>query len=178
MVARTVPAMPDFFAAQKLTATLMNQITTYSRFWANPPSFRMHQSGAQSIPNAAITVVTMDIPEHDSDSGRAIGTPWAYTIPPGMGGHWTFTVHIPLAAAAANERDVYLYRNGAPVVGSQFTANVAALTSESTTLTVFCSAGDVMAAAVFQQSGSAVNTFVGTNLMPTFEGVLKSLGSP
>jgi hypothetical protein len=170
--------MPSFLAGQKLTATLLNQIGTYNTFWANVPMFRMYQSVAQSIPNSAITQVTMDTLSYDSDTGRTGSTPYSYVIPTGMTGRWTFTVHIPMAAGANSEHDVFLLRNGTAVVGSQVTDMVSTLTSELVTLTVPVNAGDVMGAAVYQQTGGAESTFVGANMQPTFEGRLVSLASP
>lgn len=146
---------------------------------ANPPMFRMRQTIAQLVPSGGSpSIVTMDTPEYDTANGRATGTPWAYTIPAAYPGRWQFIVQVPLSSATANERDVYLFRNGAAVVGSQETMNVSAITSELVVITVPCSAGDVMAAAVFQQSGSSVNTFIGTNIMPSFEGRLVSRANP
>lgn len=178
MTVRTVPVSPNFFAGQKLTGTIMNQISTVQNFWANKPMFRMHQSVAQSISNATITQVTMDVSDYDTDTGRNTSSPYSYVIPVGMTGRWRFTVHIPMSSGTNAEHDVYVIRNGSPVVSSQLTDMVSALTSELVTLTVPVNAGDVMGAAVFQQTGGAESTFVGTNIMPTFEGELVSLASP
>lgn len=146
---------------------------------ANPPMFRMRQTIAQSIPSGGSpSIVAMDTPEYDTANGRASGTPWAYTIPAAYVGRWQFIVQVPLSSATANERDVYLFRNGAAVVGSQETMNVSAITSELLVITVPCAAGDVMAGAVFQQSGASVSTFIGTNIMPSFEGRLVSRANP
>jgi hypothetical protein len=49
MAARSVPTMPDWTFQEEITSSLLNQITTYSRFWASPPMFRMYQSAVQSL---------------------------------------------------------------------------------------------------------------------------------
>ena len=178
MVARTVPTMPTWLSGQKITSTLLNQISTFGNFWANPPEFRMYQGVAQSIPNAAVTTLTMDTPDSDTDSGRAVGTPWSYTIPAGMSGRWQFTVDFVLSASGGNEGDAILQKNGTTVTGVQATNNTTALRTGLIIQTIRVNAGDVMTAAAFQQSGAAVNTFVSATITSSFEGRLVSLANP
>lgn len=179
MAARTVPTMPSWGTGALITSSLLNQITAYAQFWANPPMFRMRQGTAQSIPTGGSpTIVTMDTPEYDTDSGRSVASPFSYVIPTGMSGRWYFMVHVPLNTGTSNERDVYVMKNGSPVVGGQETMVTGSITSQISMMTIPVNAGDVIAAGVYQQSGAAINTFISSPIMPTFEGRLVSLASP
>jgi hypothetical protein len=179
VAARTVPTLPTWLAGQKITSTLMNQITTYGQFWANPPMFRMYQSIAQSVPNAVYTQITMDALDYDTDSGRAAGTPWSYTIPAGMSGRWTFNWKVGWAINATGARLESLYRNGVAVTAEQSSATnagasrTADVAASATTIAV--NAGDVMSVWAFQESTAALNTDAGQSF---FEGRLVSLASP
>lgn len=181
MAARTVPVMPSFLAGQKLTATLLNQVGAYATFWANPPMFRMVQSIAQSVPNTTYTQITMDTSLWDSDSGRAGGTPYAYTIPVGMSGRWQFTVKVEWAPNATGTRLCTVARNGAtdstveiadPTTSATYTPGTA------TVATLAVNAGDVMSPWGYQDSGGALNTASGASGKSFFEGRLISLGNP
>lgn len=179
MTARSVPVMPNFFAGQKLTGTLLNLLGAYVVFWANPPSFRMNQSVTQSVPNLTNTQITMDSPQWDSDSGRNVGSPYSYVIPAGMTGRWQFSWGVAWPFNSTGSRVAVLYRNGAPSVGS--TDDVAAnndFTDESSTATVAVNAGDVMSVWAYQNSGGALSTAANTQFASFFEGRLVSLGNP
>jgi hypothetical protein len=179
VAARTVPTLPTWLAGQKITSTLMNQITTYGQFWANPPMFRMYQSIAQSVPNAVYTQITMDALDYDTDSGRAAGTPWSYTIPAGMSGRWTFNWKVGWAINATGARLESLYRNGSPVTAEQSSATnagasrTADVAASGTTIAV--NAGDIISVWGFQESTAALNTDAGQS---SFEGRLVSLATP
>lgn len=178
MVARTVPTLPTWLAGQKITSTLLNQISTYGQFWADPPMFSMHQVSTQSIGNATYTQITMDTPDWDTDSGRAVGNPYSYTIPAGMTGRWQFTFKIGWATNAAGNRLGALYKNGAIIQNGEvgYIAPGAANNPEyGTTVTVVCNAGDVMAVYGYQSSGGALST---QTLDSFFEGRLISLATP
>jgi hypothetical protein len=180
MAARIVPTMPDWTSRQLTTSALLEQITTYVRFWANPPMFRMYQSIAQSIPNNAFTQLTLDTPDYDTDSGRSGISPYSYTIPAGMTGRWRFTIKNSLAVNATGMRLGQLYKNGVglpqpqkfEVPNGSFPGQVLI------TVTIPVSAGDVMAAYVWQNitGGGALNT--DTTTPSYFEGQLVSLATP
>lgn len=181
MAARTVPTMPDFFSGQKLTSALLQQITTYNRFWANPPMFRMIQTVSQSVPNNAYTQITMDGSVWDTDSGRAAGTPWAYTIPAGMSGRWEFKIKIAWVPNAVGTRLADVARNGF----IDTTAEIATATTSASfnpgnvvVVTLAVNAGDVMAPYALQDSGGALGTKANASGASMFEGVLRSLATP
>lgn len=178
MAARTVPTMPDWLAGQKITATGLNQITTYARFWANRPMFKMSQAVAQTLATGAFVTITMDTPEDDTDAGRALGTPWGYTIPAGMGGKWRFTARINFAFNATGGRLVQVYKNG--VALGQSTDIVSAATTSSAmafvSIRAVVAAGDVMTAVGWQSSGG--NLLTDVTWPSWFEGQFESLASP
>lgn len=179
MTARAVPVMPNFFAGQKLTGSLLNQVTASSNFWTNPPYFSMYQSISQSIPNNTLTTITMDTPEWDTDSGRAATTPFGYTIPAGMTGRWAFRWGASWNANITGSRKVELFKNGAVVRSAVFnTTNNADIYAMTGSRTLAVNAGDVMTVVALQNCGGGLGTQVGTEYAPFFEGELVSLANP
>lgn len=182
MSARTVPPVPSWFAGQKLNAAGLNGISTWQNFWANRPMFRMYQAVAQSVPSAAWTQITMDTLDYDTDSGRALGSPWSYTIPVGMSGRWRFTYKTAWTANATGFRSVGLYINGNQATGTNnFTSAVSGVSTFAIgpTETFRVNAGDVINVWGYQSTAGALNTGVGgTPDYSYFEGVLDSLATP
>lgn len=179
MTARPVPPIPNWFAGQKMTATLLNQIATWQQFWDDPPMFRMYQAGTQSPANNTWTQITMDSLEYDTDSGRAGGTPWSYTIPAGMTGRWCFEACVSWSANATGPRLTAIYKNGSQINGANFTGvgTAAAQTNVFGSVKVAANAGDVISVWGFQGSGGGLATNVGSS-GSYFEGELLSLASP
>lgn len=178
MAARTVPTPPTWTAGQRVTAAQLQLQTTWSNFWSSPPMFCMHQVTIQSVANTTYTQITMDTVDWDTDSGRAAGTPYSYTIPVGMTGRWTFTFKVGWAANATSNRLGALYKNGTIVQNGEvgyFTTDASNNPEYGTTVTVPCNAGDVMSVWAYQGSGGALNT---KTLDSYFEGRLISLASP
>lgn len=178
MTARTVPTMPSWTAGQRVLASQLQSITTYALFQSSPPMFRMYQTVLQSVANNTNAQITMDTSDYDSDTGRGSSTPWSYTIPTGMTGRWTFGISTAFASNATSERAAFLYKNGSKVgtaYNQQLTADIS---MPYGTMTIACTAGDVMAVFGYQASGGALNTAVGGNFFSTFEGRLVSYGSP
>lgn len=179
MTARSVPVMPNFFAGQKLTGTLLNQVGTYGTFWASKPMFRMHQGTTQPVPNSAWTQITCDTLDYDTDSGRNIATPWSFVIPIGMTGRWSFGWSIPWVSNTTGSRGANLYRNGNAASTYPFipAASGSGVTSGWVDR-IACNAGDVMALYGFQSSGGSLATFIAADAMPTFWGSFESLATP
>jgi hypothetical protein len=174
--------MPSFLAGQKLTATLLNQIGTYTAFWANPPMFRMYQSVAQPMPNGAFAQILMDagsgVGAWDTDSGRSGTSPYSYIIPVGMTGRWRFNWKVGFSSNATGVRAAQLYKNGSSIGDEEF-INAPASGAASYVLgtaSVLVNAGDVLSAWGYQSSGAPLNT--DTNSPSFFEGELQSLASP
>lgn len=177
MAARTLPTMPDWSLDQEITSALLNQVTTYARFWANRPMFRMYQSGAQSIPSGTATQIACDTPVWDTDSGRSIVNPYNYVIP--FNGRWTFHGAAVFSPNSTGARVAFIYQNGAPVTaasvpyGNAGTINAGAFI----TVTIACSIGDTIGLYGYQSSGIALNTSSAGQLS-YLEGKLESLASP
>lgn len=185
MAARTIPPVSNYFAGQKLTATTMNQISTWQNFWSDPPMFRMFQSNAQSIPNATWTQVACDsvsITGYDTDSGRPISTPpYSYTIPAGMTGRWEFKWITVWAFNATGGRAANLYKNGVAITTYPASPPFSSTFSGGSwgTDTIPVNAGDVMGLYAFQNSGGALNTgATAPDSQSVFAGRLVSLASP
>lgn len=178
MTARTVPTMPDWTTAQEITSSLLNQITAYARFWANPPMFRMYQSAAQSINSGTYTQVLCDTGDYDTDSGRAIATPWSYTIPASMAGRWDFKFKFGFAINATGNRLGALYKNGTILAATEVGGPATAATNNPEMAggdRILCAAGDVISLWTWQNSGGALNTYAGSCM---FSGQLVSLANP
>jgi hypothetical protein len=178
VTARTLPTMPTWTAGQEITSTLLNQITTYATFWANPPKFRMYQSVTQSIPDSTPTQITMDVSSWDSDSGRQGATPYNYVIP--FAGRWRFTALALFNGNATGERQTLIYQNGAvtqglgtgPNNGAGFGAGYIACVE------LACNVGDTIGVWAYQTSGAGLGTHVTGNQTSYFEGQLMSLANP
>lgn len=181
MTARSVPAPPAFLAGQKLTATVMNQISTVQSFWADPPMFRQHLSIAQSIPNAVYTQIACDFVEYDSDTGLSGTTPYPYTVPVGQGGRWQLGGMISWAGNATGIRIAAIYKNGAQITGANAAAMAgpaANVTNVVVSATVNLIAGDVIGLYGYQSSGGSLNAQIGGGSPPFLEGRLISLANP
>lgn len=180
MTARAIPSMPTWLAGQKLTATLLNQVSTFGNFWADPPTVRMYQSVTQSLANTIDTQITLDASQWDSDTGRVATTPYNYVIPSGFGSNlrFTFSYATAFAASATGSRATYLKKNGTRVTGSTF--DIAAnndITIVGGTSSTTVNAGDVIALWAWQNSGGPLNTTISADTS-FLEGWLRGTGSP
>ncbi len=178
MAARTLPTLPSWTAGQRVLASQLQQITTWGAFKDNPPGFSMTHTIGISVSNGVYTQIPMDTLEWDSDSGRGGSTPWSYTIPIGMSGRWTFSYKVSWAVNNTGDRLVSLYKNGSIISSGQISGpptTTAHNAENSTTRTVLCAGGDVMAVYALQSitGGGALSTNSGF-----FEGRLTSLANP
>lgn len=181
MTGRALPTLPTWLAGQRVPASQLQLLTTNALFWSSRPMFRMYQTVSQSVPNNTYTQLAMDTSAWDSDTGRAVLTPWAYTIPVGMTGRWKFTIKVAWVPNAVGSRLLDVARNGT----IDTTAEVAATTTAAsfnpgsvTTVTLLANAGDVMSAWALQDSGGALGTKANVTGASMFEGSLESLASP
>ncbi len=178
MSARTLPTLPSFGTLSVATSAELNAICTYQAFWANPPMFQMYQNTVQSIPTSTFTQITMDTPVWDTDTGRALTTPFSYVIP--FYGRWEFKFGASDSINSAGSRISALYKNGVAVTPSQTTEPTSSTITIDMTgrpVTVLCNIGDVMGVYGWQSSGGALNTDTGAGAS-YFEGKLVSLASP
>lgn len=182
MSARAVPTMPDWVFQEEITSSLLNQITTYARFWANPPMFRMYQTIATTLTTSGnYYQLTMDTSDYDTDSGRSNASPYSYTIPPGMGGRWRFGVIASYAANASGVRAAAIYVNGSQANDAYWqvpsTSGVSILNVGGMTA-IKVNSGDVISAYGYQTSGGSLATNTVAGLSSVFEGRLESLANP
>lgn len=185
MVARAVPPIPSFAYEEAPTSAKINEFGTYLSWWSNRPMFRMYQSVSQSLANTAWTQITMDTgtgtAAWDTDSGRASTSPYAYVIPVGLSGRWSFRWKVGYATNTTGTRFSALYQNGAVATGAQVDEAAAASTTDlvSASMTVLVNAGDTMAIYGYQSSGAALSTDVGTlGACSFFEGSFESFANP
>lgn len=178
MTARTLPTMPSWTANQEITSSLLNQITTYAQFWANPPSFRAEQHASQNITSGSNTQVTCETVIHDSDSGLSLVTPFSYVVP--FAGIWDFDGMVGIAFNATGWRGPQIYQNGTVINGAQPIYAPSTITSATPALAkgVVCNVGDVIALYFGQNSGSTLATPAGGAQCSWFAGTLRSLQTP
>lgn len=181
MAARTQPTMPTWTTGQEITSTLLNQITTYTQFWANKPMFRMYQTITTSVATGTLTQVVMDTSDYDTDSGRSGTSPFSYTVP--FAGRWRFTGVINWPGNASGYRYTVICQNGAPTnKGSKANSPVNTAANSSVTLetvTIACNVGDVIGVYGLQNSGGSLSTIVSdATQLSYFEGELISFASP
>lgn len=177
MSARTMPTMPSWAAAQRILASQLQAITTYNQFFTSPPMFRMYQAITQTLTTATYTQITMDTLVYDTDSGRAPGTPWTYTVP--YSGRWQFEYGVGFASNATGARVSALYQNGLDVsqtIGAQSSVST---DMAARVVVISCTAGDTIAVYGWQNSGGNLATDVSVMASSSyFEGRLISLASP
>ncbi|MDH6134664.1 hypothetical protein P3T37_004068 [Kitasatospora sp. MAA4] len=178
MAARLLPTAPAWSANQEITSTLLNQISTYLQFWANPPSFRAEQHTVQSLANATTAQITCETTVHDSDTGLSTSSPFSYVVP--FAGIWDFDGGVGFAANATGLRAPMICQNGTQINGggpiySQVANSALFLTSAKG---VVCNVGDVIGLYAQQQSGAALSTSNSSGQYSWFAGRLVSLQTP
>lgn len=180
MTARSLPTMPSFLAGQKLTAATLNQITTFSNFWADPPTVRAYQSVTQSLTSGTDTQITLDQKQWDSDSFWQSATPYNIVIPAGWGNglRMTFSFSAAFASNVTGSRAVYIKKNGTRVTGStDDDASNNDITIVNGTASLIVNSGDTIALWAWQNSGGALSTTT-TADTSWIEGWLRGTGSP
>lgn len=180
MAARTLPTFPNFNAGQRLTGAVMQQMTTWSAFWADRGTFRMLQSATQTFTTGVDAQITCDVSTWDSDSGRSSTTPFSYTIPSGWGSNlrWRFAFCIGWTSSAVGTRWCYLKQNGTAVNGTRFQyPGGGDPVFVGGTCSILVNGGDVISLWGGQTSGGNLNTTT-INSACFLEGWLEGLGNP
>lgn len=144
------------------TAALWNSnVYSGGTFLTNPPIFSGYQSTAQSIPNSALTAVSIDTSVVDSYGGHSnVTNNSRYT--PQVGGYYIVVGSYGCAANATGNRFVQIYKNGSLVNlgqnGGQ-AANAANAGSTQVLTIVLCNGTtDYLEVYAFQNAGGALNT--------------------
>lgn len=156
-----VPAPPTRAAGTKLTAVIYgSDVRDGVTFLANPPIFKGHQSGAQSIANSTVTALTLDVEDWDTYDGHSTSVNNSrYTAV--VAGTYHVTGSYAAAANATGIRLVRLAKNGTYIAPSQMavpTAGLAIDTNIQVSADVVLAVGDYVEVTVYQTSGGALNT--------------------
>jgi hypothetical protein len=178
MTARSLPTAPSWTTNQEITSSLLNQISTYMTFFANPPCFRAEQHTTQSVATATNTQITCDTTIHDSDSGLSTSTPFSYVVP--FAGIWDFFGGVGYVSNTTGIRIPMIWQNGAVINGGGSDQAEVATTalSEVQVAGIPCNVGDVIALYSYQTSGSSLATAPVGGQCSWFAGRLVSLQSP
>ena len=148
------------------TAAMMNaNVRDAVNFLANVPLFVGEQTVTQSIPNAAYTSVTWDTNIIDTYSGHSTVTnPSRYTAQ--VAGTYRIMARSSFGSNATGRRIAAMAKNGAQVFGSQVELAVNPTATGQTTVhseyEVACIIGDYLEFQIYQASGAALGTAVGS----------------
>ena len=174
----TIPTITTFTAGAVLTAPQMNNLKDVADFWALTPRAYVYQSSVTSVANSAATwtllpmqaevfdiVQSGDSPMHDTttDPSRIyIRTTGKYEI--------NGQVQIVLNSAGYRAAQVRLNAAGSGSGGTQLALNVVDASSAALvslpipTVEVSLTAGDYVELFAQQNSGTALNTIVGSGV--------------
>lgn len=156
-----------------ITASLLNtHLRDNESFLYSPPRFRVYNSLAEAIPNAAFTAATFDSERFDTNgmhstsvnTGRATcQTAGAYLL--GGGVEW--------AANATGVRAAALRINGTTFIGTEaHMTRTDGGTAGSSTVTLYAlAATDYVELLVYQSSGGSLNVNAASNYSPEFWGI-------
>lgn len=160
-----LPSQASVAVGQRLTSALWNDdVRDAVTFLANPPIFKGYASATQSIPNNAITSVTLDIEDVDTYSGHSTSVNNSrYTIQ--LAGYYMIMVNVSWPGASTGARIIGYRITGSGAFSKRVEVNA---TAGSTTRLQLCCIGveqlsvsDYVEAAVYQNSGAAVNITAG-----------------
>jgi hypothetical protein len=163
---------------QEITSTLLNQISTYLAWLANPVCFRAEQHAAQTISNSTMTQVTCDTTIHDSDGGLSTTSPFSYVIP--VAGLWDFFGGVGYSTNATGLRYSMIWQNGAQIAGSSpgLSESSNGTLVDVTAAQIPCQVGDVIGLYTNQITGASMTTQAGGGQCSFFAGRLVSLQNP
>lgn len=147
---------------QLVTATLMNNEWAGNiSFLANPPTCRVYNNAAISIPNVTTTPLTFNSERFDTDSMHSMVSNTG-RITFNTAGVYVVTANISWAASAVGFRITNIRLNGATVL-----ASTSSVVRSDGFLDVPCptiykfAVGDYIEVTVFQNSGAALNVSAG-----------------
>lgn len=144
------------FSITRLTGTTTGGGTTPTVC----PSFKMiRAAGQQAIPNSAYTNLTFDTISHDNLSGASLAT-MDYTVQE-AGVYLIYANVMTDGTTGVGGSDVAILVNGA-VVAESVTGNGTTFSGSQNSDLLDLAVGDVVTVQLFQDSGTAVNTFLPT----------------
>ena len=157
-----VPTWAQVVPGQYDTSALFNTVSNNGSFLTNQPLFKGHQSAAQSIANATVVSLALDVTDTDSYGGHSnVTNNSRYTVQTGAAGWYLVIAEYAAAAHATGNQLVRIAKNGSYIAPSQtgvITAGTGLDTNIQTVCVVQLAAGDYVEATAYQTSGGALNT--------------------
>lgn len=138
------------------------------QFLSDPPRAQLRQTVAQSLTSGAFAAITFGAEDFDNYSGHSTSTNTSrYTAQ--IAGIYQLAGKAAWAGNATGRRATKWQKNGVDITASQV-AIIATSASDvehpATTMMVSLAVGDYVELHAFQDSGGALNTFVGTEQQP------------
>jgi hypothetical protein len=153
-----------------ITGALWNaNVTNGINFLVNPPVFHGYQAASQSIPNTAVTPISIDTTDIDSYAGHSTTVNNSrYTAQ--VAGWYLVIGFIDFSVNAAGARVTILQKNtsgqfasnGVDCTRTDINANVQAVG------TVYLAVGDYVQVCGYQSTGAALSTIAGSFLATLF----------
>lgn len=115
-------------------------------------------NAAQSIPNAAFTVVNFGSVVTDTDNAVTTGASWHFTVPLGKGGHYAIAANVRFQGLTANTGtfNLSVFVNGSvSCTGASVDTSNGPTQGVSVATVLNCAAGQSLDIRVFQQNGAA-----------------------
>lgn len=166
---------PNFVTGQVVTEAELDNLSNNLTFLANPPTCRVFNSAAISIPNGASTVLTFNSEHFDTDTMHSTATdPSRITIT--TAGRYMFDGNVSFAANATGTRGILFRVNGTTTIKSMFVLAASTGTDLSLSGGPFAlAAGAYVEMLVFQNSGAALNVEAVGSYSPEFAALWVSL---
>lgn len=107
----TIPPLPSFTAGQVLTASQLNQFTTWASYWQNPPMCRASLTADTSGQSSGSWhVVSFDQDDIDNDSMHStVSNTSRITI--NTTGYYQITASLSWTNDPSGTREAYVYKN-------------------------------------------------------------------
>lgn len=163
----TIPTLPSFSAGQVLTASQLNQFTTWCNFWQTPPICRASRSvDSSNLSSGAWHLVTFDQDDIDNDNMHStVSSTSRITIQ--TSGYYEITAHPHWNNNSTGSREAYIYKNnnGDETLSTGtglYNSAVPASTNFGTTipmppLITSFTAGDYIELYMYQNSGTTLS---------------------
>lgn len=130
---------------------------------------RVFNSANQSIPHNTTTVLTFDSERYDTDNYHSTSSNTSRLTAP-VAGKYDVKVCVSIAANATGIRDVLINKNGTDTVAQVLLPSAGATfqTIIEVACTIDLAAGDYVEAAIYQNSGVALNSLAAAKYAPEF----------
>lgn len=135
-----------------------DQVRDDLEWLARPITCRVKRTTAQSIPNAAPTVISWSSEDYDSSAGSTLwvpGAPTNFTIP--VAGVWQCIFNCHFAINGTGQRQFFWYVGGSLQAAVTLNAQASTFSSGLVTCENRYAAGAVLTAGVYQNCGAALN---------------------